>query len=298
MNSSDGRPLIGSLGDLIEDLVIDMAEPIRQATDTDVRVTRRRGGSAANVAVAAVVGGARARFLGNVGSDVVGEHMVGLLEQAGVELQVTRSGRTGTVIALIDTEGERSLLTDRGWSCHVDEVPPPWLEGLDALHVPAYAFTDSPLRRSSEAALLNAAAAGIVTSVDASAVPVIETIGPDQFKALISRVRPTVLFCNSDEATALGVEHVVPGSRLTVVKNGPNPTVVYGEDHSSVHVEPPVVPAVADTTGAGDAFAAGFLIGLAKGRSVESCVALGHELAATSLRSTGSLQGDHWEREQ
>jgi len=292
VTSSDSRPIIGTLGDLIEDLVVDLAEPVRHATDTDVTVARRRGGSAANVATAAVVGGAKGRFIGNIGSDGVGDRLIDLLRQAGVDVAANRGGRTGTVIALIDEQGERSLLTDRGSSGDLDRLPERALDALAALHVPAYAFTDEPLASVAEVALLDVRTRGQSTSVDASAVPVVEHIGIDAFRALIDRVRPTVLFCNEDEAAALGVTRCLDGAFLTVVKNGPEPAVVHASNGFTVEVPARRLDSVVDTTGAGDAFAAAFMIGMTRGVSPEECAILGHDLAARSLQSTGALQGD------
>ena len=288
----EGAPLIGALGDLIEDLVVDLAEPVRHATDTEVAVARRRGGSAANVAVAAVAGGAMGRFIGNVGSDAVGDRLIEQLRICGVDVAAARVGRTGTVIALIDADGERSLLTDRGSSAELSRLPGGALDGLAALHVPAYAFTNEPLASVAVAALLEARSSGMATSIDASAVPVIESIGVGAFRALVDRVKPTVVFCNGDEADALGVDSRLSGSTLTVVKHGRDPAVIHGDDAVPVEVPAKVVAPIVDTTGAGDAFAAAFMTGLAKSRSREECASLGHALAARALLSTGALQAN------
>jgi len=285
------RSLIGTLGDLIEDLVVELAEPMRLATDTDVSVARRRGGSAANVATAAVVGGARGRFIGNVGADDVGDRLVDQLQLAGVDVAVARTGRTGTVVALIDELGERSLLTDRGSSGALDRLPTGALDGLSVLHVPAYALADEPLASVAEIALCESASRGQQTSLDASAVPVIERIGADAIRSLVERVRPTVVFCNADEALALGVDRCLVGATLTVVKNGALPVVIHALDGAVIEVPALRVETIVDTTGAGDAFAAAFMIGVSRGLMPEECAVLGHDLAARSLLSKGALQG-------
>ena len=296
--TSTSQPLIGALGDLIEDIVVDLAEPIRHATDSTARIRHCRGGSAANVAVAAVVAGGRACFLGTVGADRLGDELLHQLTKSGVEARVERSGHTGTVVALIDHEGERSLLTDRGSAERLSAVPEKWLDDLAVLHVPAYSFTSEPLASAAEAALQAARGGGASTSIDASAVPVIESLGPAGFLSLIERTKPSVLFCNRDEADALAVSGALCGATLTVVKDGQKDAVIYEAGADPIYVPALRVPTVVDTTGAGDAFAGGFLVGLALGHRPADCVSLGHDLAALSIAKAGSLQGDSPDSEQ
>src|SRR5262245_25381630 len=87
-------PLVCVLGDLVADVVVEVVGPRRRGADTAARVVHRRGGSAANVAVAVVRAGGRARFVGRVGDDDVGTGLVAALAEAGVEPLVQRSGRT------------------------------------------------------------------------------------------------------------------------------------------------------------------------------------------------------------
>ena len=212
MKSGGSSPLVGAVGDVVEDIVVDLGGPIRFATDTQARITRRRGGSGANVAVAAVVAGGRGRFIGSVGADRLGNWLLDQLTESGVELAVERSTRTGTVVALIDANGERSLLTDRGSSTDLGAVAASSLSGLDALHVPAYAFTGQPLAGAAKTALIEAKQRGIVTSVDVSAVPVVEALGSAGFRKLISEVEPTVLFCNTR------TKSLIFNNRITIIE--------------------------------------------------------------------------------
>jgi len=291
VNRPASWPLVGALGDLVEDIVVELGGSVRFATDTTARISRRRGGSAANVAVAAVVAGGRGRYIGSVGDDPLGDRLVGQLAEFGVEHEIERSARTGTVVALIDSNGERSLLTDRGSSSDLETVSTQSLDGLDVFHVPAYAFTGRPLADAAKAALIEAKQRGLVTSIDVSAVPVVEALGKAGFRELISEVEPTVLFCNADEAEALGVTGPVDGVSITVVKQGPDEALIFGPGSESVRVPAPPVANIVDTTGAGDAFAAGFLLGLVLGDSLADCALRGHRIASLALRSDGALQG-------
>ncbi|MEZ5237319.1 MAG: PfkB family carbohydrate kinase [Acidimicrobiales bacterium] len=137
--------LVVCLGDLVEDVVVSPAGPLRRGTDTPAVVQRRRGGSAANVAVNVVAAGGRARFVGAVGDDPAGRQLVAALRAEGVEVAVQRHGRTGSVVVVLDPDGERSFYTDRGACPTLARLPGGALRGAAALHVPAYSLDGEPL---------------------------------------------------------------------------------------------------------------------------------------------------------
>src|SRR5205814_351175 len=103
-----------TLGDLVEDVVVWLHEPINYGTDTPARIVRRRGGSAANVAAFAAAVGSSSRFVGQVGTDGTGERLLAGLHAGGVDTVVARGGRTGSIVVVVDPSGERTMLTDRG----------------------------------------------------------------------------------------------------------------------------------------------------------------------------------------
>ncbi|MEI7547212.1 MAG: PfkB family carbohydrate kinase, partial [Actinomycetota bacterium] len=105
--------MLGAVGDLLEDVVVRLHEQVNRASDTQATVLRRRGGSAANVVEAAARAGAPARFIGQVGDDGVGHWLTDQLAATGAEVVVRRRGRTGTIIVLLDVNGERTMLADR-----------------------------------------------------------------------------------------------------------------------------------------------------------------------------------------
>jgi sugar/nucleoside kinase (ribokinase family) len=101
------------VGDLVEDVVVWPDGPVRTGTDTPARVFHSRGGSAANVAVAAAPL-VPTRWLGCVGPDPLGDRLLGELQAAGIDVRAQRRGRTGTIVVLVDPDGERTFLPDRG----------------------------------------------------------------------------------------------------------------------------------------------------------------------------------------
>jgi sugar/nucleoside kinase (ribokinase family) len=272
------------VGDLVEDVVVWPSGPPRPGTDTPARIFRRRGGSAANVAVWAVRAGVPARFIGRVGADPLGAQLVAQLERDGVDVRVQRQGYSGTIIVLVDRTGERAMLPDRGACVELAGVPPEWLAGTGWLHLPAYSLTVEPLASTCIALVEQARREGAGVSVDASSVALLEAAGAGRVRdVLLVDVRPDILFANSDEAALLAVsDHAL--APLVVVKDGPRPVRL--QPGGAVAVPP--VDGVVDTTGAGDAFAAGFLAARLGGAGNEGAARAGIALAATVLTTPGA----------
>jgi sugar/nucleoside kinase (ribokinase family) len=274
--------VLATLGDLIEDVVVHVDDPVNVASDTAARIERRRGGSAANVAAAAARLGRASRFLGQVGDDPIGVALVAELKAAGVDTSfVRRRGRTGTIAVLVDPMGERTMLTDRGACTDLDRPEPHWLGGVTTVHVPLYSLVGEPLASTASTVIRWAHERDIDVSIDVSSVALIEGFGRVAVLDLLSRLRPSIVFANGDEAVALGVDGQVAGA-VTVVKNGAAPAVVFaGGSRHEVPAQP--IDEVGDTTGAGDAFAAGFLTADWRSDQIAACES-GHRTAADVIR--------------
>ena len=197
--------VLGSLGDLVEDIVVGLSEPLAIGTDAAGDIVRTRGGSAANVASAtAQLGLVPARYLGCVGQDATGDELIAGLEREGVDVRVQRRGCTGAIVILVEPGGERTMVPNRGASVLLDMIPNDWLDGLGTLHVPAYGFCAEPIAVSAIDALQRARARGIARSIDTSSVGALRTYGRDRMRALLSDIAPDHLIANADEAEFLG----------------------------------------------------------------------------------------------
>ncbi|MFP5487065.1 MAG: carbohydrate kinase family protein [Acidimicrobiia bacterium] len=277
------------IGDLLEDIVVWTAGPVRPGTDNPATVTRLRGGSAANVAAHAATM-TPTRFVGRVGDDPAGAWLTAALEATGVDVRAQRSGRTGSVVVIVDpSDGERTMYPDRAAAVELDAIDPSWLAGTTLLHVPAYGLTADPTGRSIRDAIEHVRRRGARLSIDVSAVTVVETLGRARFGALLDELDPEIVLANAEEAAALGLASRLrsPGS-TTIVKDGPRPALVLLDDGTCRSVPPDAVTGVRDTTGAGDAFAAGFLAAWMDGADpVDACRA-GHRAAASVLHTPGA----------
>lgn len=282
--------MLGAIGDLLEDVVVRLHERINVASDTDATVLRRRGGSAANVVESAVRAGGRARFIGQVGDDGVGRWLTEQLVSLGAEVAGPRSGRTGTIIVLLDANGERTMLADRAAAMQLSNPDPAWLEGLHTLHIPFYSLAVEPLGDTTRTLARWAHERGIRVSVDASSAAVLTNYGIDRAGDAIWALNPDVLLANELEAEVLG--HRLRGPAhdgcLVVVKQGAGPAIVTRADLGTVEVPSIALDGVTDTTGAGDAFAAGLLLALSDGADPVAAVGRGHEVAAQQVRAASS----------
>jgi sugar/nucleoside kinase (ribokinase family) len=285
------------VGDLVEDVVVRLAGAPGVApawgTDTDATITRSRGGSAANVAEFAARLHGASRFVGRVGDDDAGRALVARLRAAGVDPRVVHAGRTGTVVVVVHPGGERTMLSDRGASVALDAPPAGWRDGVRVLHVPAYSLAGGAIADTATRMADEAHAAGIRVAADASSTGLVAAVGAREMRARLLALRPGALLCTRGESDALGAEALVADGSLPllVVKDGAAPTRVLSPAGTVARAVEPVA-GVVDTTGAGDAFAAGFLAPWAEGAPIEACIGAAHAAAARVLRSPGATLGD------
>ena len=265
------------LGDLNADIVAVQSTSLALGSDTAARVSLMPGGGGANVAAWLAKAGVDVTLIGRVGKDALAP--VGLSGLDGVDLQVVRDPlhATGTCVVLVAPGGERTMLPDPGANdaLSADDLPP--LEG-DVLHVSGYALLRPGSRTAALAAIERARDAGMKISVDpASAAPL------SNDPVFLQRIAPIdLLLPNADEAAVLGPQIDVPELVTTRGRRGATWT------DGITRIEQAALNAddVVDTTGAGDAFAAGFLSAWPEG-SPERALLKGAELAAQAIARTG-----------
>lgn len=257
------------VGDIMLDVIVDVPDGLVPDDDTPAHITFAAGGQAANVAGWAQEYGARARLFGPRAALGPGQYVDEALEATGIEVHGPVTGRAGTVVSLV-SHGARSLASDPGASSWIDEVAPgPWLAGADWLFFSGYVLFRAQRPEVLVDLATAARAEGTKVAVDLSSAALIRAYGPGRFRELWQELRPAVVLANEHEwaATAqgrgTGLAEVstfgAGGTTVLVLKQGPKGCsfVIDGVvDH-----RPPAPGPVVDVTGAGDALAAGFLVG-------------------------------------
>jgi len=240
---------ICTIGDLILDVVVLPNAPLVSDGDTPATIRLSPGGQAANVAAWAVALGARSRLVCKRATDTASELATADVAALGVEIcGPVVSGRGGVVVSVRDTDGHRTMTSDRGMAAELApaELDPSWVEDCDVLHVSGYCLLREPM---AEAAIEAARRASRV-SVDLASAHDIELVGASRFASRLKRLDPDIVFATESERAA------VPDLETAwVIKHGPGGATF----PEGFHPAPP--GDVIDTTGAGDALAAGYLVG-------------------------------------
>jgi sugar/nucleoside kinase (ribokinase family) len=275
---------IATLGDALLDVIVVLDEPLAPGGDVRASTRAGAGGQAANVAAWAAELGAEARCIAKRAGDPVGDLVAKELAAHDVELVGPRNGGvTGTVVSIVGA-GDRALASDRGVapSFTPEELDPAWLE-CDVLHLSGYALLREPIAETAQLAARLACEMGARVSVDVAAWTEIRAYGPVPFRGLLDELAPDVLFATEAEWELLGGAYLT--APVGVLKRGPRGCTVFTEesklDFAAVEVD------VVDPTGAGDALAAGFLVGL--GGSLEEAARRGLAAAARCVAKVGSL---------
>lgn len=251
--------LVACLGDVLLDVIVELESDLVADDDTPAVITLAAGGQAANVATWVAGLGGTARVFGPRSETGPGRLVHDALIRRGVEICGPPTGRNGAVVSMVSA-GARSLASDPGdlgWLAAVE--PGPWLDGADWLFVSGYALLRSPdVQRVVDTAEV-ARARGTRVAVDLASASMVARFGADRFSSLCQSLAPSAVFATDAEwATSPGA-FGAGGSAVLVLKHGAAGAsfVIDGiADH-----RPPVAGPVVDVTGAGDALAAGFLVG-------------------------------------
>lgn len=294
---SDAAPSVLVVGDVMVDIVVCTEGSVTPGADRRAMIRTRPGGSGANQAAALAAFGVRTRFAGRVGKSDHAEQ-TRLLQEAGVEalLGADAAMATGTLIALISPEGERSFLTDRGANarlCRAD-LPESLLDGVDLLHVSGYSMVDRGPRAAVLELLAAAERRSLPVTVDPGSHSFLEEIGPKNFLGWTRGA--SILFPNSAEAAVLAgtaerhaqLALLTGAYDLVVIKDGQEGATAARAPQSDRWAVDAVRVPVVDTSGAGDAFLAGFLSRHLRGEGIGKCLEAGVQAGSEAVSTSAA----------
>jgi sugar/nucleoside kinase (ribokinase family) len=285
------------VGDVMVDVLAMMSGPLARGSDTPARVSTGGGGSAANVAAWLAAQGVHTTYVGRVGDDTLGREAVAALGRYDVDVRVGTSPDrpTGTCLVLVEPGGERSMLPDTGANATLSpgDLPEEVFRPGSHLHLSGYTLLHEESRPAGVAAVQLAREVGMTVSVDPSSAALLEAAGPDRFAAWTGVA--DLLLANADEARALSAVADPRDAAAALCSSYKEVVVKLGADGALWHggFIGATAPAergvqVVDTTGAGDAFAAGFLTSWLLHPEPESALAAGNRLAAWAVGRLGA----------
>jgi ribokinase len=290
------RPVI-VIGDLMADVVATVSAPLAHASDTSARIGHHPGGGGANVAARLVEQGVPALLVARVGEDAPGQAALAELRRAGVELEVAIDAlhATGTCVVIVEPGGERTMLPDRGANAALEPADLPIDEFAEGghLHLSGYTLIDPGSRSAGLVALEHARAAGMSISVDpASAAPLAE-VGAHTFLGWTRRA--SLLLPNAEEAAVLSGARDPEAAAWVLAKDGREVVITLGDqgalwsDGERVErAKASPAPAPVDSTGAGDAFTAGWLAARLRGAEPTEALAAANFAAAQAIQRAGA----------
>lgn len=311
------------IGDVVVDIVIKPTGPIRIASDTDSFIRLGLGGAGANTAIHLAREGVPTLFMGRVGDDALGRLVRTALNEPLLTLAVeaTPDAPTGAIGILVDDEGQRTMFPQRGANKYVDPqlVERNWPDHVRGLFVSGYALFEETTRAAARLAIEKARAANVPVAIDPASYANILDVGVDRFLEWCEGA--TIILPNRHEASVLA-----GGAAMSSELSNPQvysagspsapagldvqfdmddvldrlsrlfPTVVVKLDREGAIVrsgtDTVFVPAqsvpVVDTTGAGDAFNAGFFAAYLAGAALNEALSAGNARAARVVQQVGA----------
>jgi ribokinase len=258
--------------------------------------TEACGGSAANTIVGLARLGCGVGFIGKVADDREGRMLLEDFRKEGVDTNGvvrTKQGRSGTVTGFVDEKGERALYIDSGVNDAIafKEIDTKYAFKSKYLHLTSFVGKKSFLAQKE---LLRVLPENVKVSFDPGAL--YARMGSGKLEPIIKKT--FLVMPNAGELELLtgktdyrrGAELLLEkGISIVAVKLGAKGC--YVTDGSESHLIEPFKVKVVSTTGAGDAFCAGFLYGLIKGKSLHECGRIGNFVASRCIMEMGARTG-------
>jgi len=287
------------VGDLMTDTVAHATMQLARGSDTPATVTMHGGGSGANVAAWLAVDGTEVAFIGRRGADIAGRNRDMELMGYGVDARLVMDPDrpTGTCVVMITHKGDHTMLSDPGANAALapDDMPEDLFTPGSHLHVSGYTLLNIGSRSAVLAALGRAQQVGMTISVDGGSSAPLGRVGAEPFLQLTNGA--SLLFVEPDQGKVLtGRDDPSQAARVlnawypqVVMRLGTEGAMMYaGGRPDPIRVSAPPIERIIDSTGAADAFIAGFLPAWLDKKPPGEALASGCRLATQSLSLVGA----------
>lgn len=289
------------IGDVMLDVVVKLQGAINYGEDTPSKITTHGGGAAGNVASWIAHAGTGASIVARVGNDSAGAALISEFHDLKVDHSSLKktSDATGVVVILVDQKGERTMFPETGANSGLSLGDMPSLDGFDAAYISGYALLN-PLSRPGVLQMISEIkSAGLPIFYDTVTVGAMKEVD----RALIHSWLPLMdyLLPNEEEALYVADAKDIDGALIklleicpaVIIKRGAQGACAQERGGNRIDVDA-VKTVVADTTGAGDSFAGGFIAAKISGSDLRASVVAGVTLAATCVANIGARpQGGH-----
>lgn len=291
------KAFVVAVGDANVDLIAPVESlPTKGGEVSTDKLYRCAGGSAANLCVAVTRLGLNSRFIGRVGDDHLGRFLIDNFRKEKVDiswLQIDKEVGTGLQFIAITKDGERTMYGFRGANIYLsaDEIDLSCVKNSRILHISGYALLSDPQRKTTMKILKVATGAGAIVSLDVGVLPAVRAT--NRVRAILRSVN--ILFVGGREASAMVGTKNPKTAAKDLLKLGPEIVALKLARRGcfilteTEKVRYPAYPIkVMDTTGAGDAFDAGFLAGVIEGWELKRVARFANAVGAISTQKIGA----------
>jgi sugar/nucleoside kinase (ribokinase family) len=283
------------IGDAMLDVIVKMQGQLYLGSDTISQISTHGGGAAANTATWLASSGHKVFYVCRLGDDAAGRVIANEFDAWNIEYkpEFLKEHRTGIVVVLVDLNGERSMFPDRGANSGLSELDLPDLTRFSAVFLSGYALFN-PLSQAGVLRMINKMReANLEIFFNPGSVGVMSNLGVDTCRQRCKLM--DLLIMNQAEAEFLAGDSDIEGALNELSKDVETVVITtssqgaIGKSRGQEIINSPILPITAiDSTGAGDAFAAGFIGRWIESKDLKSSLKAGNTLASGCVTTIGA----------
>jgi len=284
-----------SIGDAMLDVVVKIEGEINFNSDTPASISTHGGGAGANTASWLATLGVESHFYGKVGSDTAGSIFQDELSALDVRQSIGRESAspTGTVVVIVSGDGQRTMFPDPGANSTLDERNLPEPSSFDAIFLSGYSLFNPANTKAVTKMIERIHESGVCILFDPASVGTMKAFGREAALACLPHF--DLLSLNEEEALFITATNDVDSALKALITLAPNVIIklgaagaIAGSRDGTTSKKSAISAKVIDTTGAGDAFNAGFLADWVISRNLDSALESATATAAKCVSIIGA----------